>query len=172
MRYERRTPILRTTANISSVFVQMNLRDPTDESAEHLWEGRPRRLTSVWVRWYNDGGDFDEIDHRPIAQHMRREDKYCYRGGTWIRQCRYAYDGIRIIWQHSSLTVTSFGGWHWRRGGSVYVVDAPGDYPAGNNRCDLPRRERHSRPPHTDTDRGEVRLREVLLVAGGGCSIR
>ncbi|NEW38638.1 hypothetical protein GV794_16655 [Nocardia cyriacigeorgica] len=105
--------------------------------AERLWAAWSAHLSTVWVRWYDDGGDFDDIEHRPIARSTREHSKYTYRGGTWIRRCRYRYDGIRITWRHEIPQAATLGGWLWRRDGSAVVADAAGDYLAGNPRCDL-----------------------------------
>lgn len=114
--------------------VQFGVRWAAGGLAERLWATWSERLTSVWVRWYDDGGDFDDIEHRPITRATRETLTYSYRGGTWIRRCRYAYDGIRITWKQPPPTATTFGGWLWRRDGSALVADAAGDYSAGNNR--------------------------------------
>ncbi|MBF6412786.1 hypothetical protein [Nocardia cyriacigeorgica] len=166
-------------ANIATVFVRMNLRDPADELAgqevlddvlgsggtyhvptwsrrtddvldvqfgakwgagglaEKLWARWSTRVTSVWVRWYDDGGDFDDIEHRPVSRSMRERKEYTYRGGTWIRRCRYRYNGIRVSWRTELPGAATLGGFLWRRDGTALVAGAAGDYLAGNDRCDL-----------------------------------
>ncbi|MFE9323528.1 hypothetical protein ACIHDR_45515 [Nocardia sp. NPDC052278] len=56
---------------------------------DQIWAVHGDRLRSVWVRYYDDGGDFDVIGHRTAA--MADESEF--------RVCDYWYDGIRLVWR-------------------------------------------------------------------------
>ncbi|NKY87206.1 hypothetical protein [Nocardia veterana] len=118
--------------------LQFGVRWGGEGVADRIWNTFRGRVTSVWVRWYNDGGEFDDIEHRPMAPWPLRSNVYCYRGGTWIRRCRYAYDGIRVTWRTvPGAAAATLGGWRWHRDGAAHIAAAAGDYLAGNDWCDL-----------------------------------
>jgi hypothetical protein len=53
---------------------------------EFIWERYGDRLASLWVRYYNDGGEFDEIAHRTAGM---------TKTSPW-RLCEYHYDSLLL----------------------------------------------------------------------------
>jgi hypothetical protein len=66
--------------------VQYGARWSGVSAVSFLWDAFGDRLGSVWVRFYDDGGDFDVIGHRTLAM---PDD------APW-RVCEYWYDAVRL----------------------------------------------------------------------------
>ena len=87
------------------------------------WRRYGEFLDSMWVRWYDDGGDHDEL--------FRFEGDY--GPNAW---CRYAFDSVRVL-AATGMEPGALGpGWHEVRPG-VWESAVGGTYLAGNDRCNL-----------------------------------
>src|SRR5437762_1642171 len=79
--------------------VQYGERWSGASAVSFLWEALGDRLGSVWVRFYDDGGDFDAIGHRTLAM---PDD------APW-RVCEYFYDAVRLTTRSGAVEHRDLG---------------------------------------------------------------
>lgn len=102
------------------VYVQYGAKwSPT--GVNDTWARYHAALDAFWVRWYDDGGDFDTI-----FRHDRGS------GGM----CRYGFDSVRVVLAPDADPRALGPRWKEVRPG-VWETPLNGSYLAGNDRCGL-----------------------------------
>lgn len=92
----------------------------------HAWERFGRYLEAIWVRWYDEGGDYDAIF------------AYTEKGISPSAWCRYGFDRVRVCGAPALGEVLPPSDWSQDAPG-VWTAEMRGTYLAANDRSDIQR---------------------------------